>query len=64
MKECVRMALSQEIYDSTELAKVQVANSDLSDDYKASLLKLLNIAAVATNGIKPEEKIQKMTEAI
>ena len=51
------MALSQEIYDSTELAKVQVANSDLSDDYKASLLKLLNIAAVATNGIKPEEKI-------
>ena len=58
------MALSQEIYDSTELAKVQVANSDLSDDYKASLLKLLNIAAVATNGIKPEEKIQKMTEAI
>lgn len=58
------MALSQEIYDSTELAKVQVANSDLSDDYKASLLKLLNIAALATNGIKPEEKIQKMTEAI
>ncbi len=58
------MALSQEIYDSTELAKAQVANSDLSDDYKASLLKLLNIAAVATNGIKPEEKIQKMTEAI
>lgn len=58
------MALSQEIYDSTELAKVQVANSDMSDDYKTTLLKLLNTAALATNGISAEEKIQKMTEAI
>lgn len=63
MKE-LNMALSQEIYDTTELAKVQVANSDMSDDYKTTLLKLLNTAALATNGISAEEKIQKMTEAI
>ena len=51
------MALSQEIYDTTEIAKVQVANSDMSDDYKTTLLKLLNTATIATNGISPEEKI-------
>jgi hypothetical protein len=58
------MALSQEIADESELAKMYITNSDLSDEYKKSLMRLLNITTTATNGITPEEKIQKMTEAI
>lgn len=58
------MALTQDIENSTELAKSQVANSDFSDDYKKLLMQLLNTTAIAINGITPEEKIQKMTEAI
>lgn len=58
------MALSQEIEDESELAKSYVANSDLDDDYKKTLLRLINISTLTTNGISPEEKIQKMTEAI
>lgn len=58
------MALSQEILDESELAKGYVANSDLDDNYKKSLLRLINISTLTTNGISPEEKIQKMTEAI
>ena len=58
------MALTQDIQNSTELAKSQVVNSGFSDDYKKLLMQLLNTTAIATNGITPEEKIQKMTEAI
>lgn len=58
------MALSQEIQDESELAKSYVANSDLDDDYKKTLLRLIHISNLTTNGISPEEKIQKMTEAI
>ena len=58
------MALSQEIQDESELAKSYVANSDLDDDYKKTLLRLIHISTLTTNGISPEEKIQKMTEAI
>lgn len=58
------MALSQEIQDESELAKSYVANSDLDDEYKKILLRLINISTLTTNGISPEEKIQKMTEAI
>ena len=58
------MALTQDIQNSTELAKSQVANSTFSDEYKKLLMQLLNTTAIATNGITPEEKIQKMTEAI
>lgn len=58
------MALSQEIEDESELAKSYVANSDLDDDYKKTLLRLIHISTHTTNGISPEEKIQKMTEAI
>ncbi len=58
------MALSQEIEDESELAKSYVANSDLDDEYKKTLLRLINISTLTTNGISPEEKIQKMTEAI
>ena len=58
------MALSQEIQDESDLAKSYVANSDLDDDYKKTLLRLIHISTLTTNGISPEEKIQKMTEAI
>ena len=58
------MALSQEIQDESELAKSYVANSDLDDDYKKTLLRLIHISTLTTNGISPEEKIQNMTEAI
>ena len=58
------MALTQEIQDESELAKSYVANSDLDDDYKKTLLRLIHISTLTTNGISPEEKIQKMTEAI
>ena len=58
------MALSQETIDSTELAKLDVANSDLDENYKKAMLRLLNISTMATNGISVDEKIQKMTEAI
>ena len=46
------------------MAKSYVANSDLDDDYKKTLLRLIYISTLTTNGISPEEKIQKMTEAI
>ena len=58
------MALTQEIQDESDLAKSYVANSDLDDDYKKTLLRLIHISTLTTNGISPEEKIQKMTEAI
>ena len=58
------MALSQEILNESELAKSYITNSDFDDNYKKSLLSLINLTTLSTNGISPEEKIQKMTEAI
>lgn len=39
-------------------------SDDLDDDYKNTLLTLLETSTLATNGITPEQKIQKMTECI
>lgn len=50
--------------DESELAKSYISNSDFDDDYKKQLLRLINTTTLTTNGISPEEKIQKMTEAI
>lgn len=36
----------------------------MSDDYKKVYLRLINTSTLATNGISPDEKIQKMTECI
>ena len=58
------MALTQEILDESELAKSYISNSDFDDDYKKQLLRLINTTTLTTNGISPEQKIQKMTEAI
>lgn len=58
------MALSQEIINESELAKSYITNSDFDDGYKKSLLNLVNLTTLSTNGISAEEKIQKMTEAI
>ena len=58
------MALSKEIEEDTEFAKNHVMQSSLDDKCKKSLLRLLNISTMATNGISMEEKVQKVTEAI
>lgn len=58
------MATTKEMLDEAELAKSYITNSDMSDDSKRTYLRLINITTEATNGISPEQKIQKMTEAI
>lgn len=56
--------MNQQIVDDAELAKSYITSSSMSDDYKKAYIKLLNITTMATNGLSPEDKIQKMTEAI
>jgi len=56
--------MDKEIVEDAELAKSYVTGSDLDDDCKKSLLRLINISTLATNGLSVEEKIQKITEAI
>lgn len=58
------MPTTKTMLDDAELAKNYIINSDLSDEYKRTYLRLLNISTMATNGITPEQKIQKMTECI
>lgn len=56
--------ISKEVLEEAEFAKNHLMNSTLDDRCKKSLLRLLNTATIATNGISTEEKIQKITEAI
>ena len=58
------MSTTKEALDDAELAKSYITNSGLSDDYKRTYLRLINISTLATNGISVDEKIQKMTECI
>ena len=59
------MATSKENLEEIEFAKNHLlAKSSLDETCKKKLLKLLNTAAIATNGISLEEKVQKVTEAI
>lgn len=58
------MPTTQFLGSNIDLAKGYVSSSRLPDEYKALYIQLLNISAQATNGISPEEKIQKMTECI
>ena len=58
------MALSKEIIEETEFAKNHLMQSNLDDKCKKSLLRLLNVSTMATNGISLEEKVQKVTETI
>jgi len=58
------MALTQAVINESEIAKNYVMNSDLDEDYKETLIDLINTSMIATNGISPEEKIQKMTNSI
>lgn len=51
------MALSKEILEETEFAKNSLMQSNLDDKCKKSLLRLLNISTLATNGISLEEKV-------
>lgn len=51
--------------NQAELAKAKIVNSGyLDDDSKKNLLNIVAITTQATNGISPEEKIQKMTESV
>lgn len=56
--------LKKEIIEDVEFAKTQIMNSSLDDRVKKSFIRLLTTAAMATNGISTEEKIQKMTEIV
>lgn len=56
--------LTKEILEEAEFAKNHLMNSSLDDRCKKSLLRLLNTATMATNGISTDQKIQKITEAI
>lgn len=58
------MALNKDIIEEAEFAKNHLMQSDLDDKCKKSLLRLLNISTMATNGISTEEKVQKITEII
>ena len=58
------MSTTKDMLDDAEFAKSRIANSNMSDDYKRLYFKLISLTTMATNGISPEEKIQKMTEAI
>lgn len=58
------MSTTKDMIDDAEFAKTRIANSNMSDNYKKLYIKLINLTTTATNGISPEEKIQKMTEAI
>lgn len=58
------MSTPKHITDDAELAKNYIVRSSMSDEYKRIYLRLINVSTLATNGITPEEKIQKMTECI
>lgn len=58
------MSTPKHISDDAELAKNYIIGSSMSDEYKRIYIRLINISTLATNGITPEEKIQKMTECI
>lgn len=49
--------ISKEVLEEAEFAKSHLMNSTLDDRCKKSLLRLLNTATLATNGISTEEKI-------
>ena len=48
------MALSKEIEEEVEFAKNHLMSSSLDDRCKKSLLRLLNTAILATNGLSVE----------
>lgn len=56
--------ITKEILEEAEFAKNHLMNSSLDERCKKSLLRLLNLSTMATNGISTEEKIQKITETI
>lgn len=56
--------MSKEIVEDAEFAKHHLMQSTLDEKCKKQLLKLLDVATEATNGISLEEKVQKITESI
>lgn len=58
------MSMDTDLLSDLELAKTYIVNSKESDQYKRSMLRILNASALATNGLSPEEKIQKMSETL
>lgn len=58
------MSTSKEIEEDFEFAKHHLMQSNLDDKCKRTLMRLLDISTMATNGISLEEKVQKITEII
>lgn len=58
------MSLQKDIIEESEFAKNHLMQSKLDEKCKKSLLRLLSISTMATNGISLEEKVQKITEII
>lgn len=58
------MSTPQHILDDAELAKNYIIQSNMTDEYKRTYLRLIKVSTMATNGISSEEKIQMMTECI
>lgn len=59
------MALTQDIWNQAAVARAKIASAEgLDDDYKERLFEIISLTTSATNGISPEEKIQKLTEAM
>ena len=59
------MAVDHELEIETDFAKSYIVNcQDIDEDYRKELVNLIEITKLATNGITPEEKIQKITESI
>lgn len=58
------MALTQDIWNQAAEARAKIASADLDEKQREQLYKIISLTTTATNGISPEEKIQKLTEAM
>lgn len=58
------MAVSKEFLEEAEFVKTRIMHSNLDEQCKKSLHRLINISTEATNGLTLDEKVQKVTEAI
>ena len=58
------MSLNKDIVEEAEFAKNHLMQSTLDEKCKKSLLRLLNVSTMATNGISMQDKVQKITEII
>lgn len=58
------MYASKEILEDLDIAKSYITEADLDDESKKMLFKIVNSASLSINGIKIEEKIQRISESL